>query len=251
MRPAGCAGWYGRVAGSRSRCADRQRLAEGGDGARLHGPGRCARGFGVRNSAQAAGLEAATTGDATPSRSEATATRRGRMARPTAIPGRRGTAPGCPFGGSSSPGRPGHAAAAHQVPMQMVDRLPAPIADVADQPVAAFGDALSTGDLGRDARRGAPAAAPSASVSSRTEGMCARGTIRMWVGARGAMSRKAITSLVLVDARRRQLTGHDAAEETGDLRHGCLRIRHRRPRYQSWGLVLIRKAMRPTARAIT
>ena len=91
MRPAGWAGWYGCVAGSRSSWPIDERLAEGGDRARLDAPGRCARGRGVRNGAQAAGLEAAPTAD--DERRRAQADRRQADA-PPRLTGRSGRATG-------------------------------------------------------------------------------------------------------------------------------------------------------------
>ena len=178
-------------------------------------------------------------------RQTSTAMRMHRRGSTDGDPGRRMHGADSPSGRRiRSPGRPGHRAAAHQVPMEMVDRLPAPLADVADQPIAALGDALASRDIAPPRGRAVRGARPSASVRSRTDGMWSRGRMRMWVGARGAMSRKATTRSSSWTRRRWQLTGDDAAEETGG-------VAHRRPRYQSAGFVLMRKAMRPTASAMT
>ena len=71
--------------------------------------------------------------------------------------------------------------------------------------------------------------------------------IRMWVGARGAMSRKATTRSSAWSQVGRDLAGGDPAEQAAD----------RRPRdivtgaHQSTGFELIRKPMVPTSPAIT
>ena len=74
--------------------------------------------------------------------------------------------------------------------------------------------------------------------------MCRRGMIRMWVGARGAMSRNATTrssSWTLVAG---DLAGRDPAEQ-------AVRVGHPHRAHQNVGFVLIRNPIVPTSPAMT
>ena len=74
--------------------------------------------------------------------------------------------------------------------------------------------------------------------------MWSRGTIRMWVGARGAMSWKAITTSS-------SWTRRDGSSPATMRQKRQRVVVMAGSRYQSSGLVLIRKAIIPTANAIT
>ena len=102
---------------------------------------------------------------------------------------------------------------------------------------------------GRDRRRRAnrrPRSGPSASVSSSADAMWRRGTSRMCVGARGAMSRNAMTRS---SSWRRSAgidPGGDAAEQAADGRPRHVVVR----RHHSTGFELIRNPIVPTSPAI-
>ena len=78
--------------------------------------------------------------------------------------------------------------------MKVVDRLAAPAPDVGDQPIAVVGDAARPGEIGRRPRRAARASARRSPSGRPPSAMWRLGMSRMWVGARGAMSRMAMTS---------------------------------------------------------
>ena len=133
----------------------------------------------------------------------------------------------------ASPGRPVERSAAEQVDVEVVDGLAAPPADVRHEPVAGVGDALAPRDLGGRREQPAEHRAVAPSVRSAAEAMWSRGITRMWVGARGAMSRNATTSSsswTFVDGI---VAGDDLAEQAvGISGHRVLRRatgRGRRP----------------------
>ena len=146
----------------------------------------------------------------------------------------------------ASSGRPLKARPPMQVEVEVVDRLAAPRADVRDDPVAALGDALGSGDLGGHREEPAEQRRRRPRSARRRSAMCSRGMTRTWVGARGAMSRNA-RRVVLGDrastGSRRRRSGRRGS------RIATVRSRHRR--HQSTGFVLIRKPMVPTSPAIT
>ena len=107
-----------------------------------------------------------------------------------------------------SSGRPAERAAAHQVEMEVVDRLPAPRSDVRDNSVTLLGDALGFREGGGQLEDVTEQRAV-ISGQVRGRGMCSRQDED--VGARGAMSRMAIM-VILVDLRRWDLACGDAAE---------------------------------------
>ena len=127
----------------------------------------------------------------------------------------------------------------------MVDRLAAPAPDVRDEPVAASAMPSARARSAATANS-RPSIGPSASVSSAAEAMCGAGMSRMWVGARGAMSRIATTrsSSWSRSAGISPATIRQNRQSVGD------RSRRGASRHHSTGLELIRNPIVPTRPAI-
>ena len=122
--------------------------------------------------------------------------------------------PGPPTGSdAASSGRPVERPAAHQVDVEVVDGLAAPAPDVRDEPVAGVGDALRSGEVAPRPRTAGRAAARPPRSARRPTRCARRGMSRMWVGARGAMSRMATTRSSSWSRVGRDLAGDDPAEQ--------------------------------------
>ena len=153
-------------------------------------------------------------------------------------------------GGQRTPssGWPAERSAAHEVEVEVVDRLAAPRPDVRDDPVAALGDALVPGDLG--GQREQPAEERRVGIGQLGgRARCARAGGAARGSAPGARCPGSRDGVVLRDA-----------SSTGSRpRRSCRRGSPGRatgrtpppPGHQRTGFELMRKPMVPTSPAIT
>ena len=120
-----------------------------------------------------------------------------RRAPPQAASARRATTATHRDGRPGSSRGPGERASAHEVEVEVVDRLAAPVADVRDDAVAAIGDALGSGDLGGGANSRPSRSAWSRSARPRSE--CARAAGGGCASGRAGRCRGSRSRVVLAD----------------------------------------------------